>query len=185
MTAPRSPVRPGLERRLRPHVSGEFDPSRYAWWPRERPGNRLVTLGGARRRRRLEAELPVVVEQLAELVSAGCGVAAATARVAWRGRGAVADDLAGVAEQLRAGRPPAAVWRQWGASSGSDAVGALACTLALDQPATDLADKLRRHAQLLRQRGHDERLAAVARRVWLVWLAACAQLAAIGIAVAA
>jgi len=181
----RAPGSARLETRLEPHVGGGFDHSRYGWWPRGTTRvDRVLARRGIRHRRRLDAELPAVVEQLAELVDGGCGLPAATARVAWRGRGPVADDLAEIAQQLRAGRAPAVVWRRWALTTGSDAVGTLASVLAIEQPTSDMAGELRRQALALRRRAHDERLAMLSRRVWSIWLAAVAQLVAIGIFIA-
>jgi hypothetical protein len=170
-----------LKARLEPHVAGEFDPTRYRWWPRDVTRPDRVPARALRQRRQLEAELPALVEQLAELVAGGCDLTAATARVAWRGRGHVSDDLAEIAQQLRGGRSPADVWRRWATSTGSDAVGAVAGMLAIEEPATDLARQLRRQAQSLRQRAHGERVAALSRRVRCLWLAAVTQLAAIAL----
>jgi tight adherence protein C len=69
--------------------------------------DRALSREVGRRQQRLVVEFPTAVELLALAVSAGEGTTAAIERVAARGRGAFAEELARVAADVRSGRPVA------------------------------------------------------------------------------
>jgi Flp pilus assembly protein TadB len=167
-----------LESRLRPHVVGEFDHAEHGWWRPRSSARPLSGITGWRlawwrltARRRRTAELGDVVEQLAALVAIGCGLVVAMERVAERGHGTVADDLASVAGWLRDGQPAERALRRWADTAASPGVGRLAATARAATPAGDLAQRLSTLAGALREQAHDERVAAAQRVARLAWAA--------------
>lgn len=130
---------------------------------------RLVDLA-ASRRRRIRLELPVVAEQLGLLVGAGRSLPAALRRVAERGRGEIAADLAVVMRRVRHGLDEVEALREWAATTSVEGVDRLVAVLALHREATDLGLLIAQEARSARLDAHRELIESIERRAQLVWV---------------
>jgi tight adherence protein C len=81
-------------------------------------------------KRHVSLELPVVTEQLAMLLAAGYSLGPALNRLAARGRGNCAHDLARVCGRIRQGLSEAEALREWATVADVEAVGRLVPILA-------------------------------------------------------
>lgn len=120
--------------------------------------------------RRVFLELPVVAEQLAMLLSAGYSLTAAMNRVAVRGRGACARDLARVLSRIRQGLSDVEALREWAQIAQVDAVDRLVPVLALNREASDLGRLLSEEARSIRRDVQRELIEVVERRGQQVWI---------------
>ena len=120
--------------------------------------------------RRVFLELPVIAEQLAMLLSAGYSLTAAMNRVARRGHGACARDLARVRRRIRQGLSETDALREWGAVVQVDAVDRLIPVLALNREASDLGRLLSEEARSIRRDVQRELTELVERRGQQVWI---------------
>lgn len=122
------------------------------------------------RQQRRRTELPVVVEQLGMLLGAGFSLTAALARLAERGSGVIATDLAGVMRRVRQGVPESVALEEWAALTGLDAVRRLVTLLALQSEAGDLGGLISEEAHAERAEAHRDLLESIERRSQLVWI---------------
>ncbi len=122
------------------------------------------------RRRRVQRELPVVAEQLAMHVAAGVSVPGAVRRLADRGRGACAQDLAVVARQMSQGVGQHEALRAWADQCGEPGVARLVGVLTLDHEATDLDRLVEQEADAVRAEVHRRLLDDLERRGQQVWV---------------
>jgi tight adherence protein C len=122
------------------------------------------------RRRRVQRELPVVAEQLAMLLASGTSVPAALRRLAERGEGASADDLAAVTRQIAQGVGEHDALRAWADLSGEPGVSRLVGVLTLDHEATDLDRLVEQEADAIRTEVHRRLLDDLERRGQQVWV---------------
>jgi tight adherence protein C len=120
--------------------------------------------------RRLFLELPVVIEQVAMLLSAGYSLGAAFNRVAERGRGCCAADLTRVRRRVRQGLSEADALREWAAVARIDALDRLVPVLALNRDTTDLGRLLSAEARSLRKDVQRELVETMERRGQAVWI---------------
>lgn len=123
-----------------------------------------------RRREQLLAELPVVIEQLGMLLSAGFSVNAALARLAARGGGAASADLGRVCGRLRQGLDTAAALREWATLVEVPALDRLVGILALERDAADLAHLIAAEARAVRAERHQRLIEMIERRNQQVWI---------------
>jgi tight adherence protein C len=120
--------------------------------------------------RRVFLELPVVAEQLAMLLAAGYSLTAALQRIATRGHGACAADLARVLSRMRQGLSDVESLREWAAVVQVEAVDRLVPVLALNREAGDLGRLLSEEARGIRRDVHRELVEAMERRGQQVWI---------------
>lgn len=120
--------------------------------------------------RRVFLELPVVAEQIAMLLSAGYSLSGAINRVAARGQGACAADLARVAAQVRHGRSESEALREWAAVARVDALDRLVAVMALNRETSDLGRLLSEEARAVRADVQRELVATMERRSQQVWI---------------
>lgn len=120
--------------------------------------------------RRVFLELPIVAEQLAMLVSAGFSLNAALNRVAGRGRGACARDLARVLGRVRQGLSDVEALREWVATVDVEALHRLVPVLALNREGGDLGRLLSEEARAIRRDVHRELVETVEKRGEQVWI---------------
>jgi len=121
-------------------------------------------------RRRLFLELPVLSEQLAMLLSAGFSLGAALNRLADRGQGNVARDLARVCGRIRQGLSEIEALREWAALANVVALDRLIPVLALNREASDLGRLVSEEARAIRrdvQRGLVETAERRGQQVWV------------------
>jgi tight adherence protein C len=118
----------------------------------------------------LTLELPVVTEQLAMRMGAGASLTVAIDRVASRGRGAVARDLARVTARVRQGASADRALAEWADLAGVDAVTRLVGVLQLDRETGDLGRLLAAEARSLRQEQHRHLVEVAERRGQQVWV---------------
>jgi tight adherence protein C len=118
----------------------------------------------------LTRELPVVSEQLAMLLNAGYSLGAAINRLAARGQGCSALDLARVANRVRQGVDEAQALREWAETARVGSLDRLVSVLALNSEASDLGRLVSAEA---RQARHDvQRMLTelIERRSQQVWV---------------
>lgn len=120
--------------------------------------------------RRVFLELPVVGEQLAMLLGAGFSLSGAINRVAARGGGACAADLARVAMRIRHGLSEAQALAEWAELVEVDALDRLVAVMALNREASDLGRLLSEEVRAVRADVHRELVATMERRSQQVWI---------------
>lgn len=120
--------------------------------------------------RRVFLELPVVAEQLAMLLSAGYSLTAALNRIARRGQGACARDLARVVARTRQGLSETEALREWAAIARVPALDRLVPVLALNRETGDLGRLLSEEARGIRRDVQRELVEMVERRGQQVWI---------------
>lgn len=129
-----------------------------------------LATASARWQRQLTAELPVVCEQLGLLVSSGWSLGGAVGRVAARGSGCCARDLARVQARVRQGLGEEAALREWAAIARVDAVDRVVAVLTHRRDATDLGRMIAEEARSLRRDAHRRLIETIHRRAQLVWV---------------
>lgn len=115
-------------------------------------------------------ELPVVSEQLAMLMNAGFSLGAALSRLAERGRGCVALDLARVVNRVQQGLTESAALREWAELARVDAVSRLVGVLTLHSEAADLGRLISAEARQSRRDLHRRTVELMERRAQQVWI---------------
>jgi tight adherence protein C len=120
--------------------------------------------------RSLLYELPVTAEQLAMLLAAGYSLGAAINRLAQRGSGCCARDLAVVANRVRQGVPEETALREWAEVARVEAVDRFVSVLALNSEASDLSRLVSVEARQIRQEVHRRTLEVIERRSQQVWV---------------
>ena len=120
--------------------------------------------------RRIFVELPVVSEQLAMLLSAGYSLGGALNRLADRGNGACAQDLARVRGRIRQGLSEVEALREWAAVAGVPALDRLIPVLALNREASDLGRLISEEARAIRRDVHRQLVETMERRAQQVWI---------------
>lgn len=124
----------------------------------------------ARWKRRIFLELPVLSEQLGMLIGAGYSLSAALNRLAARGRGACAQDLAEVCGRIRQGLTEVEALREWAATADVDALSRLVGVLALNREAGDLGRLIAEEARSIRREVQRELIEQIERRSQQVWI---------------
>jgi tight adherence protein C len=119
---------------------------------------------------RVTLELPVISEQLAMLLGAGYSLGSALNRVAGRGRGACARDLAGVTNRVRQGLSEVDALREWAVVVRVDAVDRLVAVLALNSETSDLGRLVSEEARSIRRDVQRQAVATMERRSQQVWV---------------
>ena len=115
-------------------------------------------------------ELPVMAEQLAMLVAAGHSLGSALARVASRGRGVVAKDIARVHSRIRQGVPEREALVEWATLVQSASVDRLVAVLALSTETGDLGRLLEQEARAIRRSVQRRTVELMDRRAQQVWI---------------
>lgn len=129
-----------------------------------------LSRAGEQRRKRLAAELPILVEQLGLLVAAGFSVTGALTRLATRGNGIASQDLSRVLLRIRHGVPERTALADWSELSGIEAIGRVTAILSLHGQTADLGLLIADEARTVRAEAHRELLEAIERRSQLVWI---------------
>jgi Flp pilus assembly protein TadB len=120
--------------------------------------------------RRVFLELPVIAEQLAMLLTAGYSLGAALNRIASRGSGTCAQDLARVCGRVRQGLSEVEALTEWAAVARVPALDRMLPVLALNRQATDLGRLLSDEARSIRRDVQRELVETVERRGQQVWI---------------
>ncbi len=129
-----------------------------------------VASASDRWKRRLVVELPVMAEQLAMLLSAGYSLGAALNRLAARGRGAAASDLARVCARMRQGLTETEAIREWATVADVEALHRLLPVLALNRESSDLGRLLSEEARSIRRDLQRRLVETAERRGQQVWI---------------
>lgn len=124
----------------------------------------------ARWKRRIFLELPVLSEQLGMLIGAGYSLGAALNRLAARGTGVCAKDLARVCGRIRQGLSEVDALREWAVIADVDALSRLVAVLALNREAGDLGRLIAEEARGIRREVQRELLAQIEQRAQQVWI---------------
>ncbi len=119
---------------------------------------------------RLVGELPVIVEQLGMLMSAGYSLTSAINRLAVRSDGEVARDLRRVIRRIRQGLSASDALTEWADRSDIDAIRRLVAVLHLHSDAGDLGALIAEEARAIRSEAHRDLLESIERRAQLVWI---------------
>lgn len=130
---------------------------------------RLATASAAWKSR-LFRELPVVAEQLAMLLAAGYSLGGALNRLAARGNGVAAKDLARVCGRIRQGLSEVEALREWATVADVEALTRLLPVLALNRDASDLGRLVSEEARAIRRDAHRELIETIERRSQQVWV---------------
>jgi len=120
--------------------------------------------------RALVVELPVVAEQLAMLLAAGFSLGAALNRLAARGQGCAARDLARVGRRIRHGLSESAALAEWAHVARVEPVDRLVAVLALNREASDLGRMVSEEARAIRREAHRDLVRLAERRAQQVWI---------------
>jgi tight adherence protein C len=118
----------------------------------------------------LRRELPVVIEQLAMLLSSGYSLGSALTRIATRGAGNASRDLRRVCSRVQQGLPEPDALREWAGVAGLAEVDRLVAVLALERDATDLGPLLAEEARAARRDAQRQLLESLERRGQQVWI---------------
>lgn len=121
-------------------------------------------------KRRIFLELPVLSEQLGMLVGAGFSLGAALNRLAARGSGACATDLAAVCGRIRQGLTEVEALREWAEVADVDALSRLVAVLALNREAGDLGRLVTDEARSIRREVQRELIEQIEKRAQQVWI---------------
>ena len=121
-------------------------------------------------KRRIFLELPVLSEQLGMLLGAGYSLGGGLNRLAARGSGACAQDLAGVCGRIRQGLSEVDALREWAAVVDVDALSRLVGVLSLNREAGDLGRLVADEARAIRREVHRELIEEIERRAQQVWI---------------
>lgn len=121
-------------------------------------------------KRRIFLELPVISEQLGMLIGSGYSLGAALNRIAARGSGACARDLAGVRGRVRQGLSELDALREWAAVADVEALSRLVAVLALNREAGDLGRLIAEEARSIRREVQRELIEQIERRSQQVWI---------------
>lgn len=134
----------------------------------------VVEQGLARRSERwqthLAEELPVVAEQLAMLLNAGYSLGSGLARLAARGSGCVAQDLARVLNRSQQGLPLGDALREWADLAGVESVQRLVSVMAVHSEVADLGRLVLAEARESRRDRHRRAVELMERRAQMVWV---------------
>jgi tight adherence protein C len=114
--------------------------------------------------RRIFLELPIVSEQLGMLLGAGYSLGSALNRLARRGAGACASDLARVCGRMRQGLADVDALREWSELADVDALTRLVTILAMHREAGDLARLISEEARTIRRDTQRELIETIERR---------------------
>lgn len=129
-----------------------------------------VALASERWQRSVFLELPVIAEQLAMLTGAGYSLVSALNRLAVRGDGTCARDLARVTARVGQGLTEAQALREWSDTVAVDAVDRLVRVLELNRQASDLGTLLGTEARAIRRDVQRELIETIERRSQQVWI---------------
>lgn len=124
----------------------------------------------SRRQQRVLAELPVIAEQLGMLLGAGYSLGSAVARLAHRGNGAAAEDLARVGNRIRQGLSDSEALLEWARISGLREVERLVAVLSLHRQGADLGRLVGTEARTLRREEQRRTMELLEQRIQLVWV---------------
>lgn len=133
------------------------------------PEHRLSTRS-LRWQHQLTRELPVAAEQIGMLLAAGWSLSGALGRLAERGNGAVATDLARVVRRTRQGLSVEEALREWALTADVPAVSRLVTILSMNRETSDLGRMIAAEARSMRRELHRQVLADIERRSQLVWI---------------
>jgi len=131
---------------------------------------RALQQASVARQRRLATELPVITEQLAMLLASGWSTGGGLQRVAERGTGVGAEDLAVVVGRIRQGLTEAEALHEWRDLADVPAADRLVAVLALQRATTDLGRLLAAEARAIRQDHHRRLIEQLDRRAQQVWI---------------
>jgi Flp pilus assembly protein TadB len=104
------------------------------------------------------------------LLSAGYSLSAALNRLAVRGTGVAAQDLARVCGRIRQGLTEVEALREWATVAEVEALHRLVPILALNQEASDLGRLVSEEARAIRRDAHRELVETIERRSQQVWI---------------
>lgn len=122
------------------------------------------------RHEQLRLELPVVAEQLGMLLGAGWSLGGAMNRIAVRGQGVAADDLATVCARIRQGLSEGAALHEWAARTDLVPLDRLVSVLSLDRHTSDVGRLIAEEARSMRRDAHRQLLETIERRSQAVWI---------------
>ncbi len=131
---------------------------------------RALQRAEAARQQRLSTELPVIAEQLAMLLASGWSTGGALQRLAERGSGVAAQDLAVVVGRIRQGLGEGDALREWQELADVPAVDRLVAVLALQRATTDLGRLLADEAKAIRHDHHRRLIEELDTRAQKVWI---------------
>jgi len=129
-----------------------------------------LTVALRRRTDLVVRELPLVIEQLAELMKSGVGVAEACAKVAVHTRSVVASDLGRVAREIAHGVRDEVALQAFADRHDVGAIHRIVAVLDAHRHAADLGGLLAEEVRELRLTAHRDLLASIQQREQQVWI---------------
>lgn len=129
-----------------------------------------LSTASSRRKTRILLELPVVSEQLGMLMGAGYSMGSALNRMAERGSGACAEDLAIACGRMRQGLTEVEALHEWGEVADVDALSRLIAILSLNRETSDLGRLVADEARAIRREVHRELVEQIERKAQQVWI---------------
>lgn len=123
-----------------------------------------------RHQRQLEAELPVVIEQLATLLRAGYSLPAALDRVSERGTGVAAQDIQTVLKRINHGLSEIDALQEWSRTTNVEGVRRLTAVLTMHQETSDIGHLVSQEARASREEAHRGLIEFIEKRAQLVWI---------------
>lgn len=119
---------------------------------------------------RLFAELPVITEQLAMLLSAGYSLGAALNRLAARNQGTAARGLRTVSDRVRHGLTTTEALNEWADVAGIDELRRVVAVLALSGETSDLGRLVSDEAKTIRREAQRRLSETIEKRSQQVWV---------------
>jgi tight adherence protein C len=116
------------------------------------------------------AEVAVVAEQLAMLLNSGCSLGVALGRLAARGRGCVARDVALVANRVAQGLSEGEALAEWAERAGVESVTRLVGVLSLHSEAADLGRLVTAEARRARREQQRRVVESIEKRGQQIWV---------------
>lgn len=129
-----------------------------------------VIEASSRRQEQLRSELPVVAEQVGMLLGAGFSLGAALSRLAVRGSGVCAEDLAAVVNRVRHGLSHVEALHEWAAVVDLPELHRLVGVLGLNTEASDAGKLIGEEARAMRADAHRRTVELMERRAQMVWV---------------
>ena len=120
--------------------------------------------------RRMEYELPVVIEQLGMLLSSGYSLGAAINRLSERSKGVSGKELRRVSTRIRQGISEVDALREWAQMAELPSIHRVVSVLALNWEAADLGALISSEARMVRRDVQRKQLEVMDRRSQQVWI---------------
>ena len=129
------------------------------------------TISASKRwQKQIEAELPLITEQLGMLLTAGWSLRAALLRVSERSNGTCARDLERVMARVHQGLSEMEALKEWAKQADVDSLYRLVSVLSLNSQASDIGRLINEEARSMRKEAQRELIETIEKRTQQVWI---------------